>query len=92
MNIECEVYGNGEAVVVSFDTDGYQFGMGACIGRKKFGKKPGTFTYQWVATDLMKEDLYELVQAILFVIDHMPDEPDVCDECVAEQVKVKEGK
>lgn len=84
MNIECEVWtDNGQTLVVAFDPEGAEFGIGASVGQKKFKGKPGSFQYEWAATDLTKSDLSELLRVVLFVLDHMPDESDVCDECAA---------
>lgn len=92
MNIECEAWTeSGHTIVVSFDPDGAEFGMGASVGLKRFKGKPGSFEYDWTATDLSKSDLSELLRAVLFVLDHMPDESDVCGECAAEAAQGKEA-
>ena len=85
MNIECEAWTeSGHTIVVAFDPDGAEYGMGASVGLKRFKGKPGSFEYDWTASDLSKSDLSELLRAVLFVLDHMPDEVAVCDECAAE--------
>ena len=85
MFIECEVLTEGrDAIVVNFDADlGPEYGIGISIGTKKY-KKPGHFEYKWLASELSRHEIEELIAALVFTLDHLPEESDICNDCVAE--------
>ena len=62
-------------LIVSFDT----MSQDIFIGYKEF-KKPGEFKYDWIIQYMDKQEALDLASALLFAVDHMPDECAVCDE------------
>lgn len=87
MYIECEVPTEGhDTIIVSFDAElGFDdCGMGVSIGSKEF-KKPGEFRYKWLASDLTRYEVEQLVSALVFTLDHLPQESDICNECASQE-------
>lgn len=87
MNIECEVLTEGQdTIIVSFDAElGFDdYGMGVSIGSKEF-KKPGEFRYKWLASDLTRYEVELLITALVFTLDHLPKEPNICNDCAEKE-------
>ena len=58
------------------------------IGYKRYGQKPGQFTYEWLVEWLDVSEVANLIEALQFILDHRIEivSSDECIECQAEGI------
>lgn len=80
MPIEIDLLGERlDPLIVSSVIGDGTMGEPVSVGYKKYLNKPGQFEYNWLIEGMEREEVLELLNALLFVIDHQL-ESELCDK------------
>ena len=71
MPIEIDVLGERlDPIIISSIVGNGTMGEVISVGYKKFLNKPGQFEYNWLIEGMERDEVLELLNALMFVLDH----------------------